>query len=107
EKPKTGIPSVYYPGVSDLTSASPIQLGAGQQAEADFSLNVVPVNHLAGTVVGSSGEQGVGFQIFNQSGDELPLPTTFNMETHAFSVESVPAGSYILKALSQSGGQPL
>src|SRR5271157_3785811 len=38
KEPKTGYPSLYYPGVPDLASASPIQLGAGQQAEADSSM---------------------------------------------------------------------
>ena len=107
EKPKAGFPSVYYPGVSDLASASPIQLTAGQQSQADFSLSAVPVYQLAGSVVGNFGEQGVGFQVLNQSGDEISLPATFNMANRTFMVESVPPGSYILKAVSYAGTQAL
>jgi hypothetical protein len=102
EKPKTGIPLAYYPGVSDLTSASPIQLSAGQQASADFSMSAVPVYQLTGTVTGYFPEQGVGIQVFNPSGDEVSFSTNFNMESGMIHVDNVPAGSYIVRAFSQT-----
>ena len=43
ERPKTGYPSMYYPGVP--MSASPIQLGRGRTAQADFSMTAGPVYH--------------------------------------------------------------
>ncbi|MGA9645322.1 MAG: carboxypeptidase-like regulatory domain-containing protein, partial [Candidatus Korobacteraceae bacterium] len=60
EKPKTGYPSMYYPGVPDLASASPIQLAAGQHAQADFSMTAGPVYHVSGSVTGYAPQQGVG-----------------------------------------------
>ena len=108
EKPKTGYPSMYYPGVPDLASASPIQLAAGQHAEADFSMTAGPVYHVSGSVTGYPPQQGVGFQFLSQSGDDLSLPIKFNMETGRFDVDSVPPGSYVVKAFSQAGpDQPL
>ncbi len=108
EKPKTGYPSMYYPGVPDLASASPIQLAAGQHAEADFSMSAGPVYHVSGSVTGYPPQQGVGFQFLGQSGDDLSFPTKFNMETGRFDVDSVPPGSYVVKAFSQAGqDQPL
>jgi hypothetical protein len=107
EKPKTGFALVYYPGVPDVSSASPIQLSPGQQTEADFSLSVVPVYQLSGTVTGYLPEQGVGIQIFNPSGDEVQLPTSFNMESGAIHVDNVPAGSYIVRAFCQTVAQTL
>jgi hypothetical protein len=107
EKPKTGFAHVYYPGVPELTSALPIQLSAGQQAEADFSLNAVPVYQVSGTVAGRLADQGVGFQLLTLSGDDISLPTTFSMETGEFKLEGVPAGSYNVRAISQAGAQPL
>ncbi len=106
-KPKTGFPLVYYPGVPDLSSASPIQLSAGQQAEADLSLNAVPVYQVSGTVTGYFPDEGVGVQVFNPSGDEVQLSTSFNMESGLIHVDNVPAGSYIVRAFCQAPNQTL
>jgi hypothetical protein len=107
EKAKSGFPHVYYPGVSDFTSAQPIQLGPGQQMEADFSLSTVPIYQLSGTIAGRQPDQGVGFQLLTLSGDDISLASNFNMENGTFKVEDVPAGSYIVRAISQSGLQPM
>ena len=45
--------------------------------------------------------------MLTSSGDELSLPTTFNMETGTFKLEGLPAGSYIVRAISQAEGQPM
>jgi hypothetical protein len=108
ERAKSGYPSMYYPGAPNLASASPIQLAAGQRAEADFSMSVGAVYHVSGSVTGYPPQQGVGFQFLSPSGDDLSLPTKFNMETGRFDVDSVPPGSYVVKAFSQAGqDQPL
>ena len=108
ERPKNGYPSMYYPGVPDLSSASPIQLTPGQHAEADFAMTAGPVYHVTGSVTGYLPQQGVGFQFLSPSGDDLSLPTKFNMETGRFDVDSVPPGGYVVKAFSQAGpDQPL
>lgn len=107
QRPKTGFPHLYYPGVPDLTSAAPIQLAPGVQDEADMSLGAVPLYQVSGTISGHQPDQGVGFQVMTSSGDELSLPTNFNMETGVFSIEDVPSGNYILRALSQSNLQAL
>ncbi len=107
EKPHLGYPHLYYPGSPDISSASTIQLIAGQQSEADFSLASVPLYEVSGSVSGYLPEQGVGFQVLTPSGDELSLPTTFNSETGIFHLEGAPAGTYLLRALGQAGGQQL
>ena len=107
EKQKVGFPLVYYPGVPDLASASPLSVAAGQQAQADMSIAAVPVYKVTGMIAGHRPDQGVGFQVFTPSGDEISLPSNFNMETGVFTLDDVPAGNYVLRALSQSGAQPL
>src|SRR5271157_1330840 len=107
KEPKTGYPSLYYPGVPDLASASPILLGAGQQAEADFSMTAVPVYHISGTLTGYLPDQGVGWQVFNQSGEQVSVPTRVNVGMGTFDIDALPAGSYVLKASSQAGDQSL
>lgn len=106
ERPKTGYPSVYYPDVPDLASAAPIQLAAGQHAEADFSMSAGPVYHISGRV--SPPQQSVGFQFLSQAGDDLSLPIRFHGDTNTFDIYGVPPGTYEVKAFSQAGpDQPL
>ncbi len=107
EKAKTGFPHLYYPGVPDLTSAQPIQLSAGQQMETDFSLGTVPIYQISGTVAGRQPDQGVGFQLLTSSGDDISPAANFNMDTGTFKMDDVPAGSYIVRAISQAGIQPM
>jgi carboxypeptidase family protein len=96
--PKSGFAGVYYPGVPDLASASPIQLAAGQQAEANFSLNEVPVYAVSGTITGYGPNQGVGLQVFDQSGVQVPIGVEFSPENGRFDVYALAAGSYVIKA---------
>jgi hypothetical protein len=107
EKQKSGFPYIYYPGVPDFASASPIQLSAGQQTEADLSINSVPVYQVSGSVSGCAPDVGVGFQVQTPAGDDISVATNFNMETCTFTLDNVPAGTYVLRAMAQSGLQPL
>ena len=105
---KTGYPGVYYPGVPDLASASPIVVSAGQQAQANFSLNEVPVYRVSGTISGYAPNQGVGIQLCNQSGTQLSVGVQFSPDNGRFDVRGLPAGVYVLKTFSQSGpNQPV
>jgi len=107
EKPTTGFPHLYYPGVPDLASAAPIQLAAGQQWQTDFSLGAVPVYHITGTISGQPPDRGLALMTFTSSGDDLMLPARVNSETGTFSLDNLPAGFYLLKALSGGEGQQL
>ena len=91
----------------DFASAAADSTGFRAQSEADFSLGAVPVYQVSGVVSGHSPDQGVGFQVLTPSGDEVSVPTNFNMETGVFTLEDIPAGSYLLRALSQLSLQPL
>ena len=70
-----------------------------------MSLTAVPVYQLSGTVTGYQPDQGVGIQSFNPSGDEVSLSTSFNMGSGIVHADNVPAGSYIVKAFSQTANQ--
>ena len=108
QPPTAGYPGAYYPGVPDLASASSIQLTAGQQAEANFSLNEVPVYSISGVISGYTPGQGVGVQVFDQSGVQVPTGVQFSSENGRFDVHALAAGNYVLKATSSMGGnQPV
>ena len=106
EKPRSGWPGLYYPGVPDLSAASPIRVSAGQKVEANLSMNRVPLHSVAGMVSGFLPGQGVTLQVQNPSGDTLPVATQFSSDTGAFDIQ-LPAGMYRLRAMSQAGEQPL
>jgi len=105
--PKTGYSNSYYPGVSDLASASPIRLAAGQQAQADLSLNTSPLFHVNGTVTGYPEAKGFNLQFFSSAGDRAPFPVPYDPDLGTFHADKVPAGSYLLKVSAQVGTQSL
>ena len=101
EPPTTGYRGEYYPGSPDRASASPMLLSAGQQFEADFSLSEVPVHRVSGIVTGYIPNEGVGLQVLDPSGVQVPVGVEFNAENGRFDVRGLPAGNYVLKAFSQ------
>ncbi len=105
ERPKSGYPLVFYPGVPDRSSAAPLQLSGGQQMHADFAMALQPNYQVSGTVSGLQSAQGVAVQFFDTSGDDLAIPVKFNAATGRFTAESVTAGSYVVKAFAQLPNQ--
>ncbi len=104
----TGYSGVYFPGVPDMASASPIELSAGQAAEANFSLDEVTVHKISGTISGYVPNQGVSLQLCDQSGTQIPMSYEFSPDNGRFDFRGVPAGAYLLKAFSQSApNQPV
>jgi hypothetical protein len=102
---KTGYPGVYYPGVPDFNSASPISLSAGQQTEANFTLNEVPAYNISGTISGYAPGQYANVQLCDQSGSPLPFSYQFSPDNGRIDFHGVPAGVYVLKASSQSASK--
>ena len=106
EKLKIGYSNLYYPNAPDLSSASPIQLVAGQQVEADFSMPAVPVYKVSGSVTNRVPGRGVVLQVLSQSGDPISIATGAQMDG-TFEIKAIPAGTYILKAFSHVENQTL
>ena len=96
-RPKTGFPAtVYYPAVSDVSSATPIDLTPGRTVELDFSVRTEPVFDISGTVSGQPPGQNVSFFLTDKSGEQMTFPVRFNQAASTFDVRSVPPGAYIL-----------
>lgn len=98
-------PEVFYPGVRELDSATPIQLAPGQQVQTDLSVNPEPVFHVSGTVPGVGPEQGMSVEFGTASGNPLAAPTEYGPDG-TFKTK-LAAGSYILKASAFGQGPPL
>ena len=103
ERATRGYQEFYYPSATELASASAIQLRGGQQTEADFALNQVPVYAISGTISGYAPNQGVSLQIFDQSGVSVTESYQFSQENGRFDVHPLPAGSYVIRAFSSLG----
>lgn len=92
---RQGFPvSVYYPGAPDISSASPLDIGAGKTMEVDFSIKPVAVYKLAFRVTGGSERENV--QLLDASGQNSFLSAR-RLPGGSYEVEDVPAGSYILR----------
>jgi len=97
----TGFPTTYYPNAPDRNSATPVQIGYGQQVEANFSLTAVPVYTVMGTVVGQL-DHSLGVTIRDSSGQNVGLGAAFNRTTGQFRIMGVPRGTYTLQVDSYS-----
>src|SRR5262249_48691887 len=56
---------VFYPGATELAAATPIDLSAGQQVDADFSLEPSQMFHVSGTVSGIPAGQPLNLIVQN------------------------------------------
>jgi hypothetical protein len=100
-KPReTGYPEAFYPGAPDIESSTPLAVAAGQQVQADISLKPEPVYEVGGSITGAGG-RGVNLEWVDRSGEFLSVPTRFDPRTEKFQAK-IPAGSYVLQALSQN-----
>jgi hypothetical protein len=96
-----GYPEVLYPGVADISAATPVQVAAGQQLNADFSVKPVPVFDVSGTATGFAAAQGLNLQFVTSNGDAQSFAFQFNADTGQFHAK-VPRGSYVMRAVGPS-----
>jgi hypothetical protein len=99
-KPTMGYRGMYYSGAPDLASASVIELKAGEQLEANFALDEVPVYAASGTVSGYDANQGVGIQVYDLSGSQVECNVQFSALNGRFDITGLTAGDYVIKAYS-------
>jgi len=95
--PVWGYPALYYPGVTDPSSAGVVALGAGQQAEADFTVTRQQFFPVTAVVHSSEENPASNFQILDSGGRPTFIPAHFDRRTglvHA----NVPIGSWTLEA---------
>jgi hypothetical protein len=91
-----GYPPVYYPGVTDAASAGVLTLGAGQTAEADFTLTRQAFYTLIAQVRGGDSGIRAGFQILDAGGRFTNMPARYDPREEVVRA-SVPNGSWILQ----------
>src|SRR5579864_6526399 len=83
---------VFFPGVPDLASATPIEIAPGQDAEANFTLSPELLYQVTGTLSGPSNEV-TGLTFSRKAGDDSDFTQTADLQGGKFQVK-VPAGAY-------------
>jgi hypothetical protein len=74
-----GYPAAFYGGGSDLNSATPLDLGPGQQLKADFSLQTAPLFKVSGTISGLAQNQSASLQFEDRMGDRFSFPSDWRV----------------------------
>jgi Carboxypeptidase regulatory-like domain len=93
-------PARFYPGVAEMSAATPFEIGAGQQVNASLLLRPVPLLKVSGQLTGYGGG-GVNIAFVDHLGNNFSF-LRLNSATGEFEAE-VPAGSYTLKATEWAG----
>jgi len=92
---------VFYPGVSDMSAASAVELAAGEETDADFTLSAEPVYHVAGILSGAA--RAVSTLTFKRkAGEDTDFSQSVGVEDGKFEAK-IPAGAYSVSAQAREG----
>jgi hypothetical protein len=92
---------VVYPGVSDLASATPIEIVPGREVEANFTLSPEPMYQVSGTLTGAS-NMVTGLMFSRKAGDDADFTQTGDLQDGKFQVR-LPAGAYSVGGETRDG----
>jgi hypothetical protein len=92
---------VFYPGVPEFGAATPLELSAGREVEANFSLAPEPVYHVSGGVINQE-SLTPSLAFARKVGDGDDFNQTVPMQDGAFQAK-LPAGSYIVTGSTSNG----
>jgi hypothetical protein len=95
---RQGYPAVFYPGASDLASASAIEITPGKHAEINISLSLRPFFRIAGTIGGLPSGDRVNIRVLDSAGLPVGTSTTVGLNKGTFEMEPLPSGSYTITA---------
>lgn len=101
------VPAEYYPGVRDMSAATPLTLNPGQHASIEMGMKRVPGFRISGMMTGVVSRNG-GMSLADEDGDNTNLFVRYDSRTGRFQAYPVPMGSYRLRFDGQDpDGQPL
>jgi hypothetical protein len=101
------VPAEYYPGVRDISAATPLSLAPGQHASIEMGMKRVPGFRISGMMTGVVSRNG-GMSLADEDGDNTNLFVRYDSRTGRFQAYPVPLGSYRLRFDGQDAdGQPL
>ena len=92
---------VYYPGVSDLSAAAPIEVAPGREAEANLTLTAEPIYHVTGILTGSASSVA-NLEFERKAGEDSDYSQTVSVAEGKFDAK-LPAGAYRVEAGTRDG----
>jgi phage gp45-like len=96
-----GFPKVFYPGVPELSAATPLEVSAGREVEANFVVSPEPIYHVSGEVI-TQGEAVSGLTFTRRVGNDEDYTQLVGVQDGRFDGK-LPAGSYEVSGLINSG----
>jgi len=97
-----GYPPVCYPGVTDLSTASPLTVSPGQQVEAEIALSRQPFYPVTILMPNRGQGQPAGISINDQSGFGTGFPARLNSRQGLAEV-NLPNGRYYAESRTNNG----
>ena len=94
---------MFYPGVADMSAASPLELTLGSEVEANFELSAESLYQVAGAA-SAEGETVASMTFLRRAGGDQDFMQTIGVQDGRFEVK-VPAGTYEVVAAGQNGVQ--
>ncbi|HYL84073.1 MAG TPA: carboxypeptidase-like regulatory domain-containing protein [Candidatus Angelobacter sp.] len=89
---------VFYPGVSDISSAVPLRLLPGKTLQTNFLLKREPFVQLSGTVSGFTPQDQISVMLLDSIGAPENSEISSDPATHSFHTRWIPPGIYTLMA---------
>lgn len=89
------VPAQYYPGVREMSAATPLRLAAGQHETVDFAVKRVAAYRVSGMIAGATDNGGL--YLSDLDGDHVDVGVRFDRRTGKFQAFPVPSGSYRLR----------
>ena len=102
----SGFPPVFYPGVNDVSSATPLKLTPGKSVQANLSLKREPFVQISGTVSGYNPRDQVNVMLQDSSSTAENSEIVFDPATGSFRSKWVPPGSYTIVAQATAVASP-
>ena len=97
KREEQGYGAQFYPGVSDLKSATVIEIRSGAQVHIVQALTRERLFQVAGVVHGADPESGFNLMLMNAAGDMVQKGVNIDPKTGQFQIRGVPTGTYLLR----------
>jgi len=95
----------YYPGTTDITRATPIEVKAGGELVTDFLVARQQLYKISGRIAGAGNTQGpsavgisLAFQTMTGGSAFIQMSQTYDSATGNFEMRNLVPGSYVLQA---------
>jgi hypothetical protein len=100
-----GYPRIYYPGVLDLSAATPIKVSAGRESVANLSLAPKPFVQLSGKVSGYPSDSSVRLFLGLRGDSDAEKMVKLDSRTGLFQTDWIPPGMHIIQAVAEGNSQ--